>query len=39
MKNLIALIAGVFAAKKTRFGCFGSVLVFIVVYYLVKNIL
>lgn len=39
MKNLIALIAAFFAAKKTRFGCFGTVIVFIVVYYIVKRIL
>jgi hypothetical protein len=39
MKNIIAFIAAVFAAKKTKFGCFGTVLVFIVVYYLVKKIL
>ena len=39
MKNLIALIAAFFAAKKTKFGCFGTVLVFIIVYMLVKKIL
>lgn len=39
MKNLIALIAAFFAAKKTRFGCFGTVIVFIIVYYLVKKVL
>lgn len=39
MKNVIALIAGVFAAKKTKFGCFGTIIVFIIVYYLVKKVL
>jgi hypothetical protein len=39
MKNLIALITAFFAAKKTKFGCFGTVLVFIIVYYLMKKIL
>jgi hypothetical protein len=31
MKNLIAFIAAFFAAKNTKFGCFGTVIVFIVV--------
>lgn len=39
MKNLIAFIAAFFAAKKSRFGCFGTVIVFIIVYYIVKRIL
>jgi len=39
MKNLIAFIAAFFAAKNTKFGCFGTVVVFFVVYYLVKKIL
>lgn len=39
MKNLIAFIAAIFAAKKTKFGCFGTVIVFIIVYLLVKKIL
>jgi hypothetical protein len=39
MKNIIAFIAAIFAAKKSRFGCFGTIVVFIVVYYLVKKIL
>ena len=39
MKNLIAFFAALFTAKKTKFGCFGTVIVFIVVYYLVKKIL
>jgi hypothetical protein len=39
MKNLVAFIAAFFAAKKSKLGCFGTVLVFIVVYYLVKKIL
>lgn len=39
MKNFIAFIAAFFAAKKTKFGCFGTIVVFIVVYYLVKKIL
>jgi hypothetical protein len=39
MKNLIAFIAAFFAAKKTKFGCLGTIIVFIIVYYLVKNIL
>jgi hypothetical protein len=39
MKNFIAFIAAFFAAKKSRFGCFGTVIVFLVVYYLVKKIL
>jgi hypothetical protein len=39
MKNLIAFFAAFFAAKKTNFGCFGTIIVFIVVYYLVKKIL
>lgn len=39
MKNFVALIAAFFAAKKSRFGCFGTVIVFIVVYYIVKSIL
>jgi hypothetical protein len=39
MKKLIAIIAAFFAAKKTNFGCIGTIIVFIVVYYLVKSIL
>jgi hypothetical protein len=39
MKRLIALVAAFFAAKNTKFGCIGTIIVFIVVYYLVKNIL
>jgi hypothetical protein len=39
MKNIIAFFAAFFAAKKTKFGCFGTIIVFIVVYYLVKKIL
>jgi hypothetical protein len=39
MKNIIAFITAIFAAKKSRFGCFGTVLVFIIVYYFVKRIL
>ena len=39
MKNIIAFIAAIFAAKKSRFGCFGTLIVFLVVYYLVKKIL
>ncbi len=39
MKNLIALIAAFFAAKKTKFGCFGTVIILIIVYYLVKKVL
>jgi hypothetical protein len=39
MKNLVAFIAAFFAAKNTKFGCFGTVLIFIVVYYIVKRIL
>jgi len=39
MKNIIAFIAAILAAKKSRFGCFGTIIVFIIVYYLVKKIL
>lgn len=39
MKNLVAIIAAFFAAKKTKFGCFGTVIIFMVVYYLVKKVL
>jgi hypothetical protein len=39
MKKIIALIAAIFAAKKTKFGCFGTVVVFIIVYWLIKKIL
>jgi hypothetical protein len=39
MKNILAFFAAIFVAKKSRFGCFGTVFVFVVVYYLVKNIL
>ncbi len=39
MKNLIAFLAAFFAAKKTKLGCFGTVIVFIIVYYVVKKIL
>jgi hypothetical protein len=39
MKNLIAFLVAIFAAKKTKFGCFGTGLVFIIVYWLVKKIL
>ena len=39
MKNLVALLGAFFAAKNTRFGCFGTVIVFIVVYYLIKKVL
>jgi|694.fasta_scaffold25729_2 hypothetical protein len=39
MKNIIALVAAFFAAKKTKFGCFGTVIIFIIVYYVVKSIL
>lgn len=39
MKNIIAFFAAFFVAKKTKFGCFGTVIVFIIVYYLVKKIL
>jgi len=39
MKNLIAFIAAFFAAKNTKFGCFGTIIVFIVVYWLVKKII
>lgn len=39
MKKLLALIAAFFAAKNTKFGCFGTVIIFLVVYWLVKKIL
>jgi hypothetical protein len=39
MKNLIAFIGAFFAAKKSRFGCFGTIIVFIVVYWLIKKVL
>lgn len=39
MKNLVAFFVAFFAAKKSRFGCFGTIIVFIVVYYLVKRLL
>jgi hypothetical protein len=39
MKNLIAFFAALFTAKKAKLGCFGTVILFIVVYYVVKNIL
>lgn len=39
MKNLLALLGGIFAAKKAKLGCLGTIIVFIVVYYVIKNIL
>ncbi|TDP60876.1 hypothetical protein BC748_0477 [Flavobacterium dankookense] len=39
MKNLIALIGAFFAAKNTKFGCLGTIIVFIVVYWLIKKVL
>jgi hypothetical protein len=39
MKNIIAFFAAFFAAKNTKFGCFGTIIVFIIVYWLVKKIL
>lgn len=39
MKNLVAFIAAFFAAKNTKFGCFGTVIIFLVVYWFVKKIL
>jgi hypothetical protein len=39
MKNLIALFGAFFAAKKSRFGCLGTAVVCILVYYLFKKIL
>jgi len=39
MKKLIAFFVALFAAKKTKLGCFGSIIVFIIVYYLIKKVL
>lgn len=39
MKNLLALFGGIFAARKAKLGCFGTIIVFIIVYYVIKNVL